>query len=111
MSGKFVLRIPFSMHERLVEIAKDEGMSMNSFVSTTLAAAIGRVDAKKETDELLARGFLPILIAPRDRKIWCYTAAAHGLQSFESECEWHPDSGFCTDELRNATHWKELPNV
>lgn len=55
-------------------------------------------------------GWMPIETAPRDGSAFlAYTAAAHGLPPFVSLCKWHPDAGFCTDELRNVTHWRPLP--
>jgi len=40
-SGRFLLRIPASLHARLVEIAEQEGVSLNQFAATTLAGAVG----------------------------------------------------------------------
>lgn len=40
-SGRFLVRIPASLHAKLVEFAEHEGVSLNQFVSTTLAGAIG----------------------------------------------------------------------
>ena len=36
-SGKFVVRIPKSLHRRLAETAEREGVSLNQYVSTALA--------------------------------------------------------------------------
>lgn len=33
------------------------------------------------------------------------------LPPFVSFCAWHPDAGFCTDELREPTHWVPLPDA
>lgn len=46
---------------------------------------------------------------PKDRPILVYAAPREGLPGFKSTCRWHPDAGFCVDELREATHWWELP--
>lgn len=40
-SGRFLLRIPASLHAELVRRADREGVSLNQFVSTTLAGAVG----------------------------------------------------------------------
>jgi antitoxin HicB len=40
-SGKFVTRVPKGVHKALVGAAKREGVSLNLFVATTLATAIG----------------------------------------------------------------------
>ena len=41
-SGKFVARIPKSMHARLSARARQEGVSMNALVSAFLAESLGR---------------------------------------------------------------------
>jgi antitoxin HicB len=40
-SGRFLLRIPKSLHAELAERAELEGVSLNQYVSTTLARAVG----------------------------------------------------------------------
>lgn len=39
--GKVTLRMPTSLHEGLVETARQETVSLNQFICMTLAAAIG----------------------------------------------------------------------
>lgn len=41
-SGKFIQRVPKSLHARLSIRAKQEGVSMNALVSTLLAESLGR---------------------------------------------------------------------
>lgn len=41
-SGKFMQRVPRSLHARLALRAKQEGVSMNALVSTFLAEGLGR---------------------------------------------------------------------
>lgn len=38
-SGKFVVRVPKSLHKQLVEKAKLEGVSLNQYVNTKLASS------------------------------------------------------------------------
>ncbi len=49
-SGKFIVRVPCSLHRALVEAAEREGVSLNLFVSTALGKAIGHESSeiKKE---------------------------------------------------------------
>lgn len=47
--------------------------------------------------------------APKDREILVYAPSYQGLRSLISVCEWHESAGFCIDELRQPTHWMELP--
>lgn len=41
-SGKFIQRVPRSIHARLAMRAKQEGVSMNSLVTSILAEGLGR---------------------------------------------------------------------
>jgi len=41
-SGRFVLRIPQSLHADLARVAEREGVSLNQYVAITLARAVGR---------------------------------------------------------------------
>ncbi len=41
-SGKFMTRIPKSLHSRLISRAKQEGVSMNALVSSFIAESLGR---------------------------------------------------------------------
>ena len=41
-SGRFVIRIPKTLHRELVEMAEREGVSLNTFVNVALGKAIGR---------------------------------------------------------------------
>jgi len=47
-SGKFMTRIPKSLHTRLISRAKQEGVSMNALVASFIAESLGRKDAKSE---------------------------------------------------------------
>lgn len=47
-SGKFVLRLPRSMHRQLAELAEAEGVSLNQLALTFLAQGMGKVDAIEE---------------------------------------------------------------
>jgi antitoxin HicB len=40
-SGKFVVRLPQTLHEELVRAAEREGVSLNQFVSAVLSSAVG----------------------------------------------------------------------
>ena len=48
----------------------------------------------------------PIETAPKDGSaVWVYVAPRDGLEGFQTMCRWHPDAGWCADELREVTHW------
>nr|MBA2492712.1 type II toxin-antitoxin system HicB family antitoxin [Gammaproteobacteria bacterium] len=51
-SGKFIARVPRSIHARLSARAKQEGVSMNALVSAFLAESLGRREsASHETQQ------------------------------------------------------------
>jgi antitoxin HicB len=41
-SGKFVVRVPRSLHRQLSEAAEHEGVSLNQFINVALGMAVGR---------------------------------------------------------------------
>lgn len=41
LSGKFTVRVSRSLHRKLIEQAKREGVSLNQFINITLAETIG----------------------------------------------------------------------
>lgn len=45
-SGKFVVRVPRSLHRQLAMTAERDGVSLNAYVSTTLAYAVGAAIAQ-----------------------------------------------------------------
>jgi len=46
-SGRFVLRMPRSLHRDLVEIAEREGTSLNQYINVVLARAVGQRDCQE----------------------------------------------------------------
>ncbi len=42
-SGRFVVRVPKTLHRDLVKAANRNGISLNQFIATTLAQAVGSV--------------------------------------------------------------------
>jgi antitoxin HicB len=50
-SGKFMVRGPRSLHRELVRIAGEEGVSLNQYVVSTLASAVGRQSASRRNSQ------------------------------------------------------------
>src|SRR5271167_1920750 len=50
----------------------------------------------------------PICDAPQDRYIWVWCPPYSGLSELISLCHYHPDAGFCVDELRYPELWKDV---
>jgi antitoxin HicB len=40
-SGKFIVRVPKSLHRELIQAAERDGVSLNAFVNVALAKAVG----------------------------------------------------------------------
>ena len=48
-SGKWVMRVPKSLHRRLAERARDEGVSLNGLATALLAEGLGRRAGRRKT--------------------------------------------------------------
>lgn len=46
-SGKFFIRAPKSLHRKLDQIAKREGVSLNQYLVSTLSQSVGMEEARK----------------------------------------------------------------
>ena len=47
-SGRLLLRLPPSLHKKLVELAQEEGISLNSFILKLISYAMGRYESEME---------------------------------------------------------------
>lgn len=54
MSGKFVQRVPKSLHAKLSVLAKQEGVSLNTLVLTFIAEGVGTREDKRHVQKLTA---------------------------------------------------------
>lgn len=54
-SGKFMVRIPRSLHRNLIRAAKREGVSLNQYVTSLLAAGIQGDVVKEKMDAVLSK--------------------------------------------------------
>ena len=62
-SGKFMVRIPQSVHRNLVRSAKREGVSLNQYVTSLLAAGVQGDVVKENMDAVLSK--IQLLSQPR----------------------------------------------
>ncbi len=53
-SGRFVVRIPRSLHRALAEAARREGVSLNAYVASLLAAGQAQSAMSRQLDDLCA---------------------------------------------------------
>lgn len=66
-------------------------------------------EMRQAADALDALAWQPMETAPKDRDIIVLTDSIVGLPSIVCQCRWHPDAGFCVDELRQPQWWMEMP--
>jgi predicted RNase H-like HicB family nuclease len=52
-SGRFVVRLPRTLHAEVSRLAEEEGVSLNQFVSVALAGAVGWRSRQREQDRVL----------------------------------------------------------
>lgn len=59
-SGKFVVRVPISLHRRLAAQAKEEGVSLNTLIVTLLSGEAGKTDVMKQVQSCLEHAVQPV---------------------------------------------------
>ncbi len=60
-SGKFVVRVPKSLHRQLAETANRDGVSLNTFINVALGRAIGQTSFPKSKVDNVAIPIRPQL--------------------------------------------------
>jgi antitoxin HicB len=56
-SGKWVQRVPRSLHRKLARLAKDEGVSLNQFVTSLLSEQLGTRTTRQTVEQILLKYF------------------------------------------------------
>jgi hypothetical protein len=65
---------------------------------------------ERTADALRDDGWQPIETAPQDgTHVLIYAGERAGLPAFQCVAAYHPDGGWCVDELRYAVAWQPLP--
>ena len=54
-SGRIALRLPLSLHERAVQLAEEDGVSLNTFLVTAIAERVGVRQANSKAEDFLRR--------------------------------------------------------
>ena len=63
-SGRFPLRLPRTLHQRIARAAEEDGISLNAFIVMVLAERVGLRAANRQTEEFL-RSEVEQLRSPR----------------------------------------------
>jgi hypothetical protein len=94
-----------NMEEAIARAIRDTNGTPSEIAQALTASGYGGFEVVRGVS-----GWRPIETAPKDgATLLAYASPAHGLDGFQTLCSWHPDAGFCVDELREATHWMPLP--
>jgi len=111
MAARALRNTPLMVPGTLFDLLRTTTYANNHVIALLLKdAALNAVSAIAAL--LRAQGaWQPIETAPQDRPIVVYAPARDGLQEMASICQWHPDAGFCIDELREPTHWTPIPAI
>lgn len=79
---------------------------LDEAVQAIIAAGFAQIGTGGDCVDI---GWQPIETAPTDGTwVWVFVAEREGLPSFQCPCAYHPDGGWCCDELREVTHWRPL---
>lgn len=70
----------------------------NSAWNTRAASRLSRRPTEPEAGQSMDS-------APKDRSILVWAPTREGLPAMFAICKWHPDAGFCIDELREPVMW------
>lgn len=87
---------------------EDEGEAVLKICAQVTDWVLSRLKSANLTIE---QDWRPIKEAPQDGSIqWVYVAPRNGLPGFQCKCAYHPDAGWCADELREVTHYRPYPS-
>ena len=67
-SGKWLQRVPRTLHKKLAELAKKEQVSLNQLVTSMLAEAIGSKSETKRVSRSVHAGVSTKMVAPAERR-------------------------------------------
>jgi antitoxin HicB len=96
-SGRWVQRVPRTMHQRLVKVAKDEGTSLNQLTTALLAEGLALRESRQRAPQSVTMknlGLLPELTSHVAEAIWREYASS----------SWEFDFG----NLQRSLEWAEV---
>jgi len=99
-SGKFIVRVPKSLHRELVEIADREGVSLNMYVNTALGKAVGQHPSEQQ--KVGAETLVPVINWPRLSNAARQLMIARGLSAEVQQVEEQFFANWVDDYLDQA---------
>ncbi|NLG99976.1 MAG: type II toxin-antitoxin system HicB family antitoxin [Chloroflexi bacterium] len=99
-SGKFVVRVPKSLHRELVETAEREGVSLNMYISTALGKAVGQYPEEQRLSA--AETPVPLIPWPRLSDAARRVMIARGLSEEVQQVDEQLFAGWVDDYLDQA---------
>jgi|SRR5271166_1154052 len=109
-SGKWLQRVPRSLHKKLAARAEREGVSLNQLVTSLLSESVGLGEGAERTTDSMRELFGDI------QKMWSSSASKHwdvSLPPIEADCKNWPDMAtkklgvrvFYSSNARISRHW------
>lgn len=99
-SGKFVVRVPKSLHRELAENAEREGVSLNMYISTALGKAVGQYPGEQQ--KVAAEISVPVINWPRLSNTARQVMIARGLSAEVQQVEEQMFASWVDDYLDQA---------
>jgi antitoxin HicB len=105
-SGKWVQRVPRSLHSQLTKAASREGVSLNQFVTSVLAQSLSAGSAQRVLEESMTRLVLSAIHSRSQVHHWGGAGVLPTESSWVIDSLPHRDSG-SLENLRALAHPKE----
>lgn len=110
-SGKFIVRVPRSLHHMLVETADKEGVSLNAYVSNSLALSVGQPSKQPKVGLVEGKPELAVWskISSSARRLLIANGFSEDLQEIDETqfAAWMDD---CLDQVRDAIFRADFPD-
>jgi antitoxin HicB len=100
-SGKWLQRVPRSLHKKLADLSKDEGVSLNQLVTSMLSEAVGLKNAQRQTESNLLTSVSAATGTDGPKgKVLTFATRAAAIRMFE---DMTPSLATENDEIAQAT--------
>lgn len=103
-SGRFSLRLPKSLHRKAAQMADEERVSLNQFLNSIIAEAVGGKSVSRKTDSMIA--FIHEFISMKSTgRPWTRIKSAHvSAQSEQPFLQFKDDEPFSLTTASESTN-------